>query len=195
VDRRNGSPSGGFGVTTSGDWLRPVVSGLVAAVIVAVLGALAGRAPEDKSGWRRIVPAPMHWTGIVLGSGLVLLMSYVRLFVGSARADAEQQMTILTWLIAAFALGTVVVAWSLAAIRRSAVRWRGATIAWRRGGRETEADLAALCDVHGNWLGHTVLRFADGKFLRLDPYARGSSELLDRAQEMLWNRHGQDDAP
>jgi small-conductance mechanosensitive channel len=164
-------------------------------LVVALLAAFAGKAPEDSAGWQRVVPAPMHWTAIVLGTGMVLVMGYVRLFVGSVRADAEQQMTILTWLIIAFALGTVIVAWSLAAIRRSAIRWRGAKIVWRRGGRETEADLAALCEVHGNWLGHTVLRFADGKVLRLDPYARGSSELLDRAQEMLWDRQGQDDAP
>ena len=89
-------------MSLNGDWVRPLVSGLVGAVVVFVLSMLATRAPEDKSGWRRIVPSPMHWTGVGLGTAMVLLMAYVRLFVGSSRADAERQMAILSWLIAAF---------------------------------------------------------------------------------------------
>ena len=173
-------------MTDSGvDWLRPIISGLVAAVVVAVLAALAGRAPPDKTGWRRIVPSGMHWTGIALGGGLVLLMSYVRLFVGSSRADAESQMTILTWLIVGLAAATIATALSMAAIRRRAVRWRGARLIYRRGGQEHEADPAAVTSIRNNLLGQTVLGFADGSVLRLDPYARGARELLEAAEERL----------
>ena len=167
------------------DWVRPIVSGLVAAVVVSVLSLLAMRAPEDKTGWRRIVPSPMHWTGVGLGTGLVVLMAYVRLFVGSSRADAEQQMAILTWLIVAFALGTIVVALSMAEIRRRAIRFRGARVVWRRGGREIEADLGDVRDLRGSWQGDAVLCFRDGTILRLDPYARGAPELIERAQQRL----------
>jgi len=157
--------------------------------VVAALAALAGKAPADRAGWRRIAPSPMHWTGIALGTGLVLLMGYVRLFVGSTRADAAAQMAILTWLIAAFALGTVAVALSVAAIRRRAVRWHGARIAWRSGGREVTADLAALSSVGGDWLGYAVLRFDEqSTVLRLDPYARGARALIEAAQERLASR-------
>ena len=67
---------------------------------------MAGKAPPDKTGWRSIKPSAMHWTGVLLGTGLVL-MNYVRVFVGSSRADAESRMNILTRLIVAFALGTI----------------------------------------------------------------------------------------
>ncbi|HEY6814223.1 MAG TPA: hypothetical protein VI168_01670 [Croceibacterium sp.] len=141
-----------------------------------------GRAPADKAGWRRIVPSPMHSTGVALGTGLVLLMSYVRLFVGSTRTDAASQMVILTWLIAAFAIGTIGVALSMAAIRRRAIRWRGARVVWRQGAREVTADLAAVAAIRGNLLGHVVLHFAGDEVLRLDPYARGARELIEAAQ-------------
>ena len=167
------------------DWLRSIIIGLVAAVLVSVLTALAVRAPPDKAGWRRIAPSGMHWTGIVLGGGLVLLMSYVRLFVGSSRADAESQMTILTWLIAAFAVGTIAVALSMAAIGRRAVRWRGARLLYRQDGQEHEADIATVTAVRNTMLGQTELRFADGKVLLLDPYARGARELIEAAEERL----------
>lgn len=167
------------------DWIRPVITGLVAAVVVAVLAALTGRAPPDKAGWRRIAPSGMHWAAIALGGGLVLLMSYVRLFVGSSRADAESQMTNLNWLIAVFAAATIAVALSMAAIDRRAVRWRGARLVYRRGGREHEADLAAVTSISNNLLGQTVLRFEDGSVLRIDPYARGARELIEAAEERL----------
>ena len=167
------------------DVTRPLIAGLVAAVTVAVLVALAGKAPPDKAGWRRIAPSPMHWTGIVLGTGLVLLMAYVRLFVGSSRADAESQMNILTWMIAAFAMGTIAVALSMAAIRRRAIRWRGGRIVYRRGGVDHEADLAAVTAIRNNAVGQVVLSFADGSALRVDPYARGARELIESVEERM----------
>jgi hypothetical protein len=172
-------------VSVVGDWLRPVLAGLVATVIVAVLAALATTASEDKAGWRRITPSPIHWTGIALGTGLVLLMVYVRLFVGSTRADAAQQMAMLTWLIAAFALMTIAVAWSVATVRRSAIRWRGSRIAWRHGGREATAELGSLTRIRSNWLGQAVLHFGDGVALTLDRHARGATELLEQAEARL----------
>lgn len=163
--------------------LRNIVAGLAAAVIVAVLAAVGGKAPPDKAGWRSIRPSGMHWTGVIIGTGLVLLMSYVRLFVGSSRPDAESQMAILGWLIVAFALGTIAVALSMAAILRRAIRWRGSRIVYRLGGREQEDDLTSVTDVRNNFVGHTVLKFADGMTLRLDPYAQGSRELIETVQE------------
>ena len=165
--------------------MRPVLSGLFAGAPVAALSALAVRAPPDRAGWRRIAPGPMHWIGLGLGAGLVPLMVYVRLFVGSKRADAATQMEILTWLIVAFALGTVVLALSIATIRRRAIRWRGARVAWRRGGRERAADLGTVVAIRGNWLGYRVLAFEDGTALWLDPYARGARELLEAAETRL----------
>lgn len=168
-----------------GDWLRPIAAGLVGAVAVFALTALAARSPRDQAGWKRLVPSVAHWTGLVLGTGLVLVMGYVRLFVGSTRADAASQMTMLSWLLVVFALLAIAVALSTIAIRRRAVRWRGATIVWRQGGRERSADLSTLSGIDGTWLGEAVLRFEDGVAVKLDPYARGAQELLERAQSVL----------
>lgn len=167
------------------DWARPIIAGLVAAMVVAVLAALGVRAVPEKSGWRRVTPSPMHWTGVLLGTSLVLLMSWVRLFVGSTRADAESQMTILTWLILAFALGTIAVALSMVAIRRQALRWRGTRLAWRKSGRDCEADLSGVEGIGYNRLGQVVVTFEDGARLALDPYARGAQELIDAATARL----------
>lgn len=167
------------------DWLRPIIIGLVAAAMVTVLAALAVRASPDKAGWRRITPSAIHWTGILLGGGFVLLMIYVRLFVGSSRADAESQMTILTWLIALLGAGTIAVLLSMAAIVRQAVRWRGARLLYRRGGEEREADLATVRAIRNNWLGQAELHFASGRVLRLDPNARGARELIEAAEERM----------
>jgi hypothetical protein len=167
------------------DALRTIVAGLAATVVVAVLAALAGKAPPDKTGWRSIQPSSMHWTGVTLGTGLVLLMAYVRLFVGSSRPDAESQMNILTWLIAAFALGTIAVALSMAAIRRQGLRWRGSRLVFHRGGREHEADLDAVTGLRTNALGQAMLSFGDGTTLRLDPYARGAAQLIEAVEQRL----------
>jgi hypothetical protein len=165
--------------------LRNVVVGLAAGVIVALLAALAVKAPPGRGGWRRITPAAMHWIGVGLGGGLVLLMSYVRLFVGSARPDAERQMTILSWLIVAFAVGTIAVALAMVVIRRQAVQWRGDRIVYRRGWREVERDLEDVVGITTNLVGQVVLHFSDGAVLRLDPYAQGSAELVETIHERL----------
>jgi hypothetical protein len=165
------------------DWARPIIVGLVATVLVAVLAAAGGKTALDKRGWRLIAPSAMHWTGILLGAALTLLMGYVRLFVGSTRPDADTQMTILTWLIVAFALCTILTAWSMITIRRQAIRWRGMRLVYNRRGEERQVDLSTVSRIGHDLLGRAVLRFADGTVLRLDSYARGARELI----EALWS--------
>jgi small-conductance mechanosensitive channel len=161
------------------DWARPIVVGLIAAVIVSVLAAVGGKAQPDKKGWRLVAPSAMHWTGILLGGGLVLLMGYVRLFVGSSRPDSDTQMTILTWLILAFALCTIVTGWSMVRIRRQAIRWRGTRLVYNLRREEREVDLSTISETSNDLIGGAVVHFADGTVLRLDPYARGARELLE----------------
>jgi hypothetical protein len=163
------------------DWARPTIAGLVGATVVALLAAIGTRSAPDKAGWRRLTPSAMHWTGLLLGTGLLVLMSYIRLFVGSIRADAETQMSILTGLIFAFALGTISVAVAMIAIRRQAVRWRGSHLFWRDGEQEQEAELSRVTRVGYNWLGRAVVGFDDGRRLAIDPYARGAQNLIDAA--------------
>lgn len=152
-------------------------------LVVAGLGSLGHRAPERNHGWRRLEPSAMHWTGLLLGGGLVLLFLYVRLFVGSARADAEHQMNVLTGLIVAFGVGVLLSGWALARVRALAFEWRGTWLAWQHKGERTVRSMDDLTSVRRNALGLFVLSFADGSQVKLDEYARGTGELLERIAE------------
>ena len=88
---------------------RLVVFALAGAIVV-LLTYLGARSKPDQRGWRPVKAGAMHWFGVTLGGGLTGLFAYVWLFVGSSRADAEEQMAILFWLIVAFGVGTIIVA-------------------------------------------------------------------------------------
>ena len=103
---------------------------LLAAGVVAALGAASATSQPDHRGWHVIAPSPMHWTALWLSAALSGFMTYIYLFVGSTRPDGAHQMQVLFWLIVVFGLGTIVSAVSIRLVRRSAVRWRGATIAF-----------------------------------------------------------------
>jgi hypothetical protein len=160
---------------------------LVMAVVglsTAGLSWLGYRAPERRHGWRRLEPSPMHWFGLVVGCGLVLLFLYVRLFVGSSRADAEHQMNILTGLIVAFAAGVLACGWAVVRLRRLGLEWRGSWLAWRghRGERVVQA-IGDLRSVGRTPLGFIVFAFESGAIVKVDEHARGTVELLERIGE------------
>jgi hypothetical protein len=64
---------------------------IVALVVVGALSSLSRRASVRRDGWRTLEPGALQWAGLVLGGGLFLVCLYVRLFVGSSRADAKHQ--------------------------------------------------------------------------------------------------------
>jgi hypothetical protein len=103
------------------EFLLPVSCGAATALLVGALARLATRSPPALGGWRYLRPGAMHWTGVLLGGGLVGLMLYVRLFVGSNRADAASQMAILSGLITAFASLSMVCLWQMTRIARTDV--------------------------------------------------------------------------
>lgn len=162
---------------------RQVLIMVVSGLAVTFLAFLGYRARPGKQGWRRIEPSPMHWFGLLLGGGLVLLFLYVRLFVGSSRADAESQMRILTGLIVAFGLGVVICGHTVLRIRRMAFEWRGGAFAWSTHGQRIARTADELTRVHRSALGWVVLTFADGATLKLDENARGSLELVNAIAE------------
>lgn len=167
------------------DLLSPFAAGLAGATAIGLLvRALYPPLPE-RQGWRRIKPSSMHWIGVSGSSGIVCLMLYVRLFVGSARSDAETQMQILTLLILAFAVCVVVGATTIRSIIRADVRWRGTKLDYpgQAGDRVTK-DLAEVVGMERRWTGHVFIRFADGDVLKLDGYADGVSELCSRIIEI-----------
>lgn len=166
--------------------LRSLAFGVIAAVAVGVLARKAMAMPAPKRhGWRYLLPGPMHWAAAGLCCGLVMLMLYVRLFVGSTRADAESQMHILTWLIAAFALGALISLGQIVALYRANVHWRGATIAWR--GRDGARQVAKASDVAGmrrRWNGAVEVLFNDGAKIHLDTYSTGAEALIERIMDL-----------
>ena len=161
-----------------------MVKGLVilvcAASAVSMLISLASRSAPQVKGWRHLNPGPLYWTGVILGSGLSLLMGYVRLFVGSTRPDAETQMNILTGLIIAFGGLTIATAIQLVQLKRQSMRWRGNAIVHSTGKGEVKRYLEDITNVYKRPFGHIVITFSDGTSLRLDPYATNASELLER---------------
>ena len=127
----------------------------------------------------------MHWFGVVVGSGLVCLMLYVRLFVGSARSDAESQMQILTLLILAFALCVVIGAATIRSIIRADGRWRGSNLDYPGpNGTIVSKNLAQVVGMERRWTGHVFISFADGDVLKLDGHADGVTELCSRIIEI-----------
>jgi hypothetical protein len=90
------------------DHVTPLPLALVAAVHVACLVASATvlRAPPSRvSGWRVVGPSSVHWFAFIGCWALAAMISWVWLFVGSARDDAEMQMRHALGLILAFGAG------------------------------------------------------------------------------------------
>lgn len=159
----------------------PLLAGLAGAGTAALV-ARASLAPYPlRRGWKLVRPGSMHWTGLILGAGLVALCLYVRIFVGSARSDAEVQMRWLTLIIAGFALCIAVCSWQVRAILRAGVRWRGDVVAWNGPeGRDISRKLDEVVAMRRRWNGSAEILFSDGEVLKLDPYATTVPDLWNR---------------
>lgn len=161
-------------------FVKPFIILLVSGAVVVLLSLFGAKSKPDIRGWIYLKPSAMHWAAAALGTLLCLFMAYIRLFVGSSRADAETQMTILTWLIVAFGAGSIATAVSMHALRRRAVHWRGTRISFSGPSGLEQRDFGDVVGVRSNIWGQVVLTFMDGRFLRIDPYATGAENLLER---------------
>jgi len=165
------------------DFVRLAIVVFASGAVVAGLAAVAAASGRNVPGWRSLKPGVLHWTGIYLGSGLVLFMGYIRLFVGSSRADGPAQMTILSCLILVFGVLLLGTSFAVLALRRQAVRWRGTCVVFNGTAGTVQRDFATIADVQPNALGQIILTFTDGIRLRIDPYATSAGDLLDRIDE------------
>lgn len=167
------------------DLLSPFVAGLAGALASGLLVRALFRPLPERQGWRSLRPSGMHWIGIMVGTGFVCLMLYVRLFVGSARADAASQMQILTLLMLVFTLCVLIAVAQVRAIVRADVRWRGASLDYAASdGTRITKDLSQVVGMERRWTGHVLIAFADGDVLKLDGYADGVSDLCSRIIEI-----------
>lgn len=167
------------------DWdlLRPLLAGLGGAIGVALIGRVAlRRTVPDRLGWHNVRPGAMHWTALVLGAGLLALMVYVRLFVGSTRADAAFQMQVLSLMIACLGVMWAMTAWQVATILRSRLHWRDDALAREGPGGALEVHaMADVVSVRPSWTGTVIITLADGTALKLDQYATTVAALCERA--------------
>ena len=160
----------------------PYRQALIVVLTVAVLaafGLFARKAAVTSHGWYRLKPSRLHWFGLIFGSGMLILLTYIRLFVGSSRSDAERQMLILTGLIVALVAGILIMARSVVELRKLRVEWRGNTLSYRENGQRRVRDISDLVSVGSSWRGALILAFSDGECLRFDEEAQGVPQMLD----------------
>ena len=151
--------------------------------VQALLGRLQRRNASIRDGWRYLTPGPMVWTGLVLGIALTGLLSYVYLFVGSARPDAEFQMKVLLGLTVSFNLVTILIAYSTVV---EEVRWNETEIqrrTWLFSRRAmTWPQLAAFSiEMSGYWW----IRSYHGPKIRFSPYSNGFDQLVRKIADNL----------
>ena len=72
----------------------------------------------------------MHWFCFFGSWSFASLITWVWLFVGSARRDAAVQMQYALLLIGGFGISAAWSGFYIARLRRTALRWRGSTIRW-----------------------------------------------------------------
>lgn len=168
------------------DHVTPLPLALVVAVHLACLLAavtVLRAEPCRVHGWRVVGPSAMHWFAFLGCWALSALISWVWLFVGSARQDADVQMGYALLLILAFGGGAAWSGFYIAQLRRVALRWRGTAIHWRARGRDVVEDMTYFDAFRRAFSGALHFRFRDGTILKLDPYARNAEELMAAISE------------
>lgn len=168
------------------DYVTPLPLALVAGLHIACIVASAAvlrAAPHDFPGWRIVGPGGTHWFCFLGSWSFATLISWVWLFVGSARRDADVQMRYALLLIFAFGIGAAWTGFYIAKLRRAAVRWRGSAIRWSERGRDVVQDMADFDSFRRTMSGALHLRFRDGTILKLDLYSRNAQDLAAALSE------------
>jgi hypothetical protein len=168
------------------DHVTPLPLALVAAVHLACLLASVAvlcSGPSRDTGWRVVGPSSMHWFAFLGCWALAALISWVWLFVGSSRHDAEAQMRYALGLALAFGAGAAWSGFYIGQLHRAALRWRGPAIQWRERGRDVVQDMGDFDAFRRAFSGAFHVRFRDGAILKLDPYARNAEDLMAAISE------------
>ncbi|HEY0647338.1 hypothetical protein [Phenylobacterium sp.] len=155
-----------------------LIGGLVATVFLGWAINNARRVSADREGWSTLTPGAAIWAAILGSAAFSLLLFYVYFFVGSARADAEQQMMYCLALAIAFALGSLATACFAFS---STVSWRDAELRVRP--IFGPPVLKRLTDLEAiefrAWSSMFHLTFSDGYVVKVSPYMSGTRQLLE----------------
>lgn len=168
-------------------YVTPVTLAFVGAVHLACIIALADvirSRPPKFPGWGMVKPGGSHWFCFAGSWAFAALVSWIWLFVGSARRDAEMQMRYALGLIIAFGIAAAWSGFHIARLRRMALRWRGQVMVWRAQGKEVSQDMVNLVSYRRAFFSQLHhLHFRDGTALKLDPYSGNSDALLAAMSE------------
>jgi hypothetical protein len=170
------------------DYVTPLPLGLVGALHVASLVAMVALirgAPSHFPGWRVVGPGGTHWFCFVGSWVFAALITWVWIFVGSARRDAEVQMRYALILIFVFGVGAVLSGFYMVRLRRMALRWSGTVIRWRERGQDVVQNMSDFDAWRHAWSGLFHLRFRDGTILKLDLYAKNAEDLAVAINERV----------
>ena len=162
-------------------YVTPLFFGLVATVhvVCAVAAVLLVLAPMPRfPGWQVVKPGRMHWVSFVGSWAFSALMTWIWLFVGSARCDAKRQMFYALLLIGAFGAGAAWSGFYIRHLRRTALRWLGTEIRWQKMGREISQEMEDFDACRRGLDGSLQLSFRDGTILKLDPHAQNAVDLI-----------------
>ena len=116
------------------------------------------------------------------------LVTWVWLFVGSARRDAESQIVGMLVLIFAFGAAALLSSAAMLRLHSMRLRWRGGVIRWLSAGREVTQQMSDFEAWRLPWSGLLHLRFEDGTDLKLDTYARNAEALAVAINERSGRR-------
>ena len=172
-------------------YVTPLPLALVALTQFGCLGllfALLRTRPASVSGWRTVVPGGTHWFCFLGSWAFSTLVTWVWLFVGSARRDAESQIVGMLVLIFAFGAAALLSSAAMLRLYSMRLRWRGGVIRWLSAGREVTQQMSDFEAWRLPWSGLLHLRFEDGTDLKLDTYARNAEALTVAINERSGRR-------
>lgn len=161
----------------SNAWFSGIAASILTPMIVGWVANRTRDVAAGRDGWHRVRPSGGQYGMIGACAGFTLLLFYVYFFVGSARADAESQMKILSVLASAFLAMTL---WAIWSTFHESVEWQGGAIRVRSiFGGERRASIDSLETIgFASVQSVFLLRFRGGQVVKLSPYMHGTRQLL-----------------
>jgi hypothetical protein len=138
---------------------------------------------STRNGWFYLTPGPMVWIAAVLGVTATGFFTYIYLFVGSIRPDAENQMQVLFVLTVSFNLLTVVAAyfvvaeevrWNATKLQRRTMFFRWRSMSWYE-----------LAEFGVEPTGYYWVSGYDRMRIRFSPYQNGFDQLMRKVVDHL----------